>query len=134
MKPYIEHANIDVSNLDNAVQFIRTALPDFRVRGRGVNNGVEWLHIGTDASYLALNEAGDPKSVRASQLNHIGIVVDDVAVIKRRLSTAGYREGFVVPPQPSRKRLYFLDADGLEWEFVEYASEDPAVCNDYTSY
>ncbi len=114
MKPYIEHANINVTSLDESVRFLRTAFPEFSVRGRGDSNGIKWLHIGTDASYLALNETGNLERVKMSPLNHVGFVVDDVAVIKQRLLEAGYREGFVADPHQHRRRLYFLDKDGLE--------------------
>jgi hypothetical protein len=33
---------------------------------------------------------------------------------------------------PWRKRMYFIDADGNDWEFVEYLSADPARRNDYS--
>ena len=131
MNAYVEHVNIDVSSLDEAVRFLRSALPAFQIRGSGTSNGVPWLHIGTDASYLALNETGTDQLIRGGKLNHIGFAVSDVGAIKARLSKAGYQEGFVAEPHPHRKRLYFLDPDGLEWEFVEYRSDDPAERNSY---
>ena len=32
---------------------------------------------------------------------------------------------------PFRKRVYFNDAEGNDWEFVEYLSQDPLERNDY---
>ncbi len=29
--------------------------------------------------------------------------------------------------------IYFLDAEDLEWEFVEYLSDDPKERNDYST-
>ena len=58
--------------------------------------------------------------------------MDDVEAVVSRLQEAAYREGFVSPPHPHRVRKYFLDSEGLEWEFVEYLSEDPAERNDYS--
>lgn len=131
MDAYIEHANISVSDLNEAVRFLTTAVPEFHVRGRGTNNGERWLHIGTSSSYLALNETGDKERIRARKLNHIGFVVNDVGPVRSRLLEAGYREGFVAAPNADRRRLYFLDQDGLEWEFVQYFSDDPARRNRY---
>jgi len=34
-------------------------------------------------------------------------------------------------PHPHRKRVYFLDNDGGEWEFVQYLSDEPGQRNDY---
>jgi hypothetical protein len=59
-------------------------------------------------------------------------VVDDAGALATRLKSAGYREGFVTPPHRYRIRKYFLDADGNEWEFVEYLTDDPAKQNEYS--
>ena len=131
MTAYIEHANIDVGDLDDTVRFLKTAIPEFAVRGGGTDNGARWVHIGTDAHYVTLNETLTRPILSAGPLNHIGFVVDDVAAIKSRLLQAGYKEGFVTGPHPHRKRLYFLDSDGLEWEFVQYLSPEPSKRNDY---
>ena len=64
--------------------------------------------------------------------NHLGYVVDDVDGLADRMQSAGYREGFIAPAHPYRKRRYFYDADEVEWEFVEYLSDDPAQRNDYS--
>ena len=62
----------------------------------------------------------------------MGFVVDDAEAVKRRCLEAGYKEGFVTGPHPYRKRVYILDKEGLEWEFVEYLSEDVEKRNDYS--
>jgi len=67
----------------------------------------------------------------AEPLNHLGFVVDDADALAARLQAAGFREGFITPAHAHRKRRYFFDADGLEWEFVEYLSDDPAEYNGY---
>ena len=131
MSVLLEHANITVESIDAAVRFLTTAFPEFRVRGSGVADGNRWAHVGTDETYLALNESSEDRSSRGP-LNHLGFVVDDVDGLAERLSGAGYREGFVAPPHPYRKRRYFHDADDIEWEFVEYLSDDPAKRNDYS--
>jgi hypothetical protein len=56
MAARLEHANINVGDIDEAIRFITTAFPEFRVRGRGEVEGRPWMHVGTDTSYLALNE------------------------------------------------------------------------------
>jgi catechol 2,3-dioxygenase-like lactoylglutathione lyase family enzyme len=133
---HLEHANITVGSLDEAVAFLQTALPEWKVRHRGIGMHGPWLHIGTDASYLALEEKSqDERGPRAPYadpgVNHLGFVVRDAGVVAERLRAAGYREGFQAPPHPFRRRVYFFDGDDVEWEFVEYFSEDPAERNDY---
>ncbi len=144
MPARLEHANINVRSIDEAIRFLTAAFPEFRVRGRGEVEGRPWVHVGTEQSYLALNEfeseaggsTGGASGTREpafgrEPLNHLGFVVDDAEALATRLLAAGYREGFVVPPHPYRIRKYFLDADGNEWEFVEYLSDDPAQQNEY---
>jgi catechol 2,3-dioxygenase-like lactoylglutathione lyase family enzyme len=135
MAARIEHANINVGNIDEAIRFVTTAIPEFRVRGRGEVDGRPWVHVGTESSYLALNEfESDAKPAGEfgrEPLNHLGFVVDDAAALAERLAAAGYREGFVAPAHRYRIRKYFLDADGMEWEFVQYLTDDPALQNEY---
>jgi len=127
----LEHANLMVSSIDESIRFLTAAFPEFEIRGRGIFKGRPWLHIGTDDTYIALNESADAGSA-SSSLNHLGYVVDDVDSLADRLSAAGYREGIIAPAHPHRKRRYFHDSDDLEWEFVEYLSDDPALRNDYS--
>ena len=54
---YLEHANITVNNLQRAIDFFKTAFPDFKIRGEGVFNGRKWVHLGNNDTYLAINEA-----------------------------------------------------------------------------
>jgi len=128
---HLEHANLSVGSIDAMFKFLQAAFPQCRVRGGGVQDGIRWAHVGTDNSYIALTEVGRP-APEVGDLNHLGYVVDDVESLARRLITAGFREGFISPPHPHRKRRYFHDPDDREWEFVEYLSDDPAQRNDYS--
>ena len=64
--------------------------------------------------------------------NHLAYEVDDVDAIRKRMLAAGYKESTPPNSHPFRKRLYFYDAEGNDWEFVQYLSEDPAERNDYS--
>ena len=44
---------------------------------------------------------------------------------------AGYEEGFIPDSHHHRKRVYFVDNDGLDYEFVQYYSDDFTERNDY---
>ncbi len=133
---YVEHANVTVRDLDRAVDFIQTALPDFAVRGRGMGLTGPWLHIGTERSYVAFQQEhpeahGHRRAYVDSGINHVGFVVEDAGAVARRLREAGYREGFKAPEHAHRRRIYFYDRDDIEWEFVQYTSDDAALRNDY---
>jgi catechol 2,3-dioxygenase-like lactoylglutathione lyase family enzyme len=140
MQCYLEHANITIRDLDEAVKFFTTVFPHFKVRGRGESDQggwtKKWLHLGTDQIYVALEavpleDEGTRRPYRDRGINHIGFVVADVDAIINRLRAAGYRDGIAVKPHPHRKRAYFHDSEGNEYEFVEYLSEVPAERNDY---
>ncbi len=135
----LEHANLQVRDLDEMIRFLRSAFPDFRVRGQGSNlQGTRWVHVGSDTAYLALNRATrDPAEqwvpyAGAPGVNHLGFEVDDVEALRARLREAGYAESTVPNRHPHRTRVYFHDAEGNDWEFVQYHSEDPAERNDYS--
>ena len=140
MTVQLEHANIAVGDLDEAIRFFQTAFPDFDIRGRGAtDNGdwrSEWVHIGTDATYVCLNAdsrpAGDrERGHKGFGVNPLGFAVDDAQAIYDRLAGAGFKEGFQPGEHAHRRRVYFLDSDGNEYEFVEYFSDDPAERNSY---
>lgn len=138
MTPRLEHANLVVHDIDASLRFIRTALPEFRVRHDGVDaQGVRWVHVGTDDSYLALTqntrEPAEPWRPYGGLpgVNHLGFEVGDVEAVRRRLLAAGYADSTVPNQHPHRRRVYFHDDDGNDWEFVEYLSADPAQRHDY---
>jgi catechol 2,3-dioxygenase-like lactoylglutathione lyase family enzyme len=139
MKIRLEHANLQVRDVDEMIRFVQTAFPDFRVRGEGTTawNGRRWVHLGNDDTYLALNEASlepaeswVPYSGKPG-LNHLGYEVDDADALRERMRAAGYQDSTVPNEHPHRKRVYFHDREGNDWEFVEYRSDDPAERNDY---
>lgn len=53
-------------------------------------------------------------------LNHVGILVDDLDDIERRVVAAGLIPFAHAVYDPGR-RFYFLDYDGTEFEIVSYA-------------
>ena len=134
----MEHANLCVRDVDQIARFLRSAFPEFRVRGEGENLfGGRWIHLGTDDTYVALvaaqKEPAEPWVPYSQKpgTNHLGYVVDDVEALRRRLLDAGYEESTVPNAHPHRRRVYFLDPEGNDWEFVEYRSDDPSLRNDY---
>ena len=137
MKLRLEHANVSVRDVDQSVRFLQAAFPEFSIRREGLNNGRRWMHIGTQDTYIALNEATAEASEQwipysgKPGLNHLGFEVDDVEALRERLTAAGFRDSTYPNNHPHRRRVYFYDADGNDWEFVEYLSNDPAERNDY---
>ena len=137
MKFRMEHANLHVRHFDDAVRFLKTAFPDFYVRNESVSDGLRCMHIGTDETYIALTETHvdpDPDSKPYDGkpgVNHLGYEVDDVDALQERLAAAGFRDSTYPNKHPHRKRIYFYDADGNDWEFVQYFSDKPSERNDY---
>ncbi len=133
----MEHANLHVRHFDDAVRFLQTAFPDFKVRSESERGGARWMHIGTDETYIALNETHSERDPHAKPyngnpgVNHLGYEVDDVDALQLRLSAAGFEDSTYPNNHPHRKRVYFLDADGNDWEFVQYFTDDAAKRNDY---
>ena len=139
MRVRLEHANISVRDIAATIRFLQTAFPEFRIRFDGRNpDGTGWLHIGTDETYIALSQstvepekrwqpyAGEPG------VNHLAYVVDDVEAVHERLKSAGYQESTPVNNHPYRKRIYFFDRDGNDWEFIQYLTDALAKRHDYT--
>jgi len=134
----LEHANICVKDIDVIIGFLKTAFPDFRVRGEGTIKGDRrWLHVGTDDTYIALNQAKADAQRDWSPysgvpgVNHLAYEVDNVDSLRERLLAGGFKESTVPNTHPFRKRVYFYDPEGNDWEFIQYFSEIPAERNDY---
>ena len=130
----IEHLNITVPDIDEAIKFIQIVAPDFEVRmDETPPSSYRWVHIGNDEYYFALQEShidSKPKQRRTPYknygVNHVALVVDDLTKIETVLVEAGYKRSIDTPTEKYRKRLYFFDHSGFEWELVEYSSQKPS--------
>ena len=134
----LEHANLIVRDIDATIRFVHTAFPEFRIRFDGRDSrDRRWVHIGTDDTYLALTQSTVEPGQRWTPyagipgVNHLAYEVDDVEAVRERLTSAGYQDSTVPNTHPYRKRVYFYDHDGNDWEFVQYLFHDPAKRHDY---
>ena len=135
-KIYLEHANITVNNLKAAIAFFTTAFPHFKIRGGGKGER-EWVHLGDDETYLALNQTTknqtpEEKNYNRVGINHLGFVVNNVEEIAQRLLANGYLRDYPKQIEKFRIRDYFADEEGNQYEFVQYLSEEPSERNSYT--
>ena len=134
-------AKVNAENIDDAVAFLTTALPDFWIRGHGQFTHkewgvVNWLHVGDDTTYVCLNASAEPResdrvNMRDVGTNHIGFVVDDIQGVVDRLAAAGHKGSPVMQDDPFRKNAYFSYDTESQFEFVEYLSDVPAERNTY---
>ena len=89
----IEHANITVPDIDEAIAFLKIVAPDFKVRiDQSPTDSNGWAHIENDDFYFALQEAhigSSPDKPRTPYknfgVNHIALVVDNLDEIEKRL-------------------------------------------------
>lgn len=136
MSMYLEHANMTVKSIDEATRILGAAFPDFRVRGGGEFRGRRWMHFGNDTTYLALNEYPDGVKEESDYaregVNHLGFVVTDLDGIDERLQALGYSSNPEFQEEGEyRRRHYYYDKNGVEWEFVEYSTDDVSKRNNY---
>lgn len=125
MSAVLEHANFTVTDAQKTAQWMQE-LFGWHVRWQGpAISGGHSLHIGTDAQYLALYQ---PPTLRTSKessyetaggLNHIAIVVDDIAGMERKVEAAGFTPVNHADYEPGQ-RFYFHDHDNIEFEIVQY--------------
>ena len=138
MKTRLDHANLTVRDAEGVTRFLTHAFPGFRVRGRGSDcAGLLWVHVGDDTTYLSLLTASGMSNTRFAAyggtpgLNHLGFEVEDVDAVRQRLRAAGYRQSTVPYDHPHRRRAYFYDDEGNEWEFVQFLSDQAEHRNQY---
>lgn len=127
-KIYLEHANITVNNIEQSIHFFQTAFPHFKIRG-GDEKRIEWIHLGDNYTYLAINQAVEDlgnkfdKNYNKIGINHIGFVVENIEEIASNLLNSGYKRDYPKQIERFRIRDYFADADGNEFEFIQYLSD-----------
>ena len=134
----LEHANLCVRDIDVMIKFLLTAFPEFRIRQDATGeDGSRWVHVGTENTYFALKQATAEQQEKAKPygkmpgINHLGLEVEDVEALRERLAAAGYKDSTYPNAHPHRKRVYFNDPEGGDWEFVQYLSDDLTKRNDY---
>ena len=127
-----------VRSINATIEFLQAAFPAFGIRHEGRDaDGSRWVHVGTDDSYVMLTEASakpperwEPYAGRPG-VNHLGFEVPDAEALRARMQAAGFENSTVPNHHPHRKRVYFIDPDGNDWEFVQYLSDNPRERNDY---
>jgi hypothetical protein len=98
---------------------------DWNIRWAGASkdNGYT-VHVGSESSYLALYTHKDIQSqeqshITLNHLNHIGIVVDDLDKIKKRIISEGFTTFNYGDYEPGR-RFYFMINEDIEVEVISY--------------
>ena len=117
----IEHVNLTVSDVERSATLFADLL-GWRQRWRGpAVNGGETIHVGEEATYLALYSDGRDHGghAKGDPLNHVGLVVDDLAAAEQVVTWAGLEPFNHGEYEPGR-RFYFRDWDGIEFEVVCY--------------
>ncbi len=135
----LEHANLVVDDLEPTLAFLLAAFPHWKVRQSGASKwyGIprNWLHVGDDETFITLNDHGEgpPRDLTKNSqgLAHLGFVVSDLDQLITRLKVNGHSPSVALAQeQPHRRNVYFtVPSSNLEFEFVEYSSDDPVKRN-----
>ncbi len=122
---FLEHINVTVSDPEATAERL-CDLFGWKIRWNGeAMEGGETYHVGGDQSYLAIyKKPGEVKPNGNTYqvlggLNHVGIVVDDIEKIERRVIEMGYKPHSHGDYEPGR-HFYFHDEDNIDFEIVSY--------------
>lgn len=125
MTAQLEHTNFTVADTDATAKWM-CEIFGWHVRWAGASLGEgRSVHVGTDTQYLALYSPGAPSKPTDNNyntiggLNHVAVVVDDIAAMEKKVLDAGFTTGNHADYEPGR-RFYFHDHDGIEYEVVSY--------------
>jgi catechol 2,3-dioxygenase-like lactoylglutathione lyase family enzyme len=130
---HMSHVGFMVADLDSAMKFYRDIL-GFKETWRGSSNGtvLSWVNMkvpdGDDYIELMLFEK-EPNKERKGTMNHICLVVDDVAASGKILFGRKLPEGCKSPTEMktgiNRKRqINYYDGDGTRVEIMEPKTVD----------
>jgi len=134
----LEHINLTVSDPDATAARL-CALFGWKVRwsGQAISNGYT-VHVGSDQCYLAVYSKGDPAKSNDSSydrvcgLNHVGVLVDDLQSVHKKVTDAGFETYNFGDYEPGQ-RFYFRDPDGIEFEVISYQDTSKALKKSLTS-
>lgn len=126
----LEHVNITVSDPKRTAAMLAD-LFGWRIRWEGgaMAGAGHTVHVGDDHSYVAVYSGNDPAQTllkadasyaTRGAMNHIGVVVDDLDAVARKLAAMGLQAHSHADYEPGR-RFYFHDHDGVEFEVISYA-------------
>ncbi len=124
----LEHTNLTVRDPDATAAMLCEVFGwHIRWTGAAMAGGYT-VHVGSDEDYLALYTFSDVQDRnmtdhRVGNLNHVGIVVEDLDGVEQKILDAGYETINHGDYDPGR-RFYFLDGDQIEYEVVSYARGD----------
>lgn len=121
--PRLEHALIEVSNLEACLAFWALLAPGWQVTWDARAQGEPWVHLGPGGGgrppYLSLWQKGDESQPgRGLRVRHLGFEHADVRGMVARLKPLGIQPTDYVE-EHSFRRAYFADPDGHVLEFVE---------------
>lgn len=122
----LEHVNVTVTDAKKTARMLQD-LFGWRIRweGTAINNGYT-VHVGGDDSYVAVYSTENMvdetlrRHMQRGGLNHIGVVVEDLDAVEKRVAVAGFKPHLHADYEPGR-RFYFEAHDGIEIEVVSYA-------------
>ena len=118
-----EHINLACQDIDVTKTFYQTIFPDWYIRAEDRDDERQWIHLGNDQFYLALNHTPHLKRVHEIYenigVNHVGFVIDDGETMKAHLKENNIEYYTMTAPE-TKHRIYVNDPDGNEIELVEY--------------
>lgn len=123
----IEHVNISVSDPARTAAMLMDLFGwHIRWQGKAASGGYT-IHVGSDTDYLAVyslrpDAAAKADFAKGAPLNHLGIQVDDLGAIERKVIARGLAPFNHADYEPGR-RFYFFDEDGIEYEIISYANQ-----------
>ena len=121
----LEHINITVTNSEKFADLLCKLFDwEIRWRGAGIDGGYS-IHVGTEHAYVAVYSMSNPQTSRIARhaqiggLNHVGVVVDDLDAMEKRVIAEGFSTHSHADYEPGR-RFYFTGPDKVEFEVVSY--------------
>ena len=122
----LEHVNFTASDPRRSAERLARVF-DWKIRWEGPSlGGGTSVHVGTDDLYVAIyspkqDVADQPESYSIKGgLNHIGVLVDDLAAAEKKVLEEGYETHSHQTYDPG-SRFYFHNEDGIEFEVLSYA-------------
>ncbi|BCE03770.1 hypothetical protein [Marinicellulosiphila megalodicopiae] len=128
----IEHINITVPNIVDTANLLTMIYPNLKKiggwSGKTEKGQEEWAHYQDEECYVALEQVewitGPQRAMNDFHgVNHVGLICHDIKAVIKKFEKNKIRYS-IAEVVPERIRMYCFDKNGLDFEIVQYLTDD----------
>ncbi len=124
MKPYIDHLNRYVSNVEKFIEFYRNVIGYELIDKGKKDNGMNYAILKGFGHELFISERNNFES-REENFRHIGYSINNADELLNEFKFKGYVDvGMQVVVKQFSRQFYIKDPDGFEIDMIQWTNKE----------